>query len=125
MAAWRQAFSGCTTTMELPCRGIKNCSFLHGFQNILFHLVFGGWVAVCHLHFYNSGLWNNWWNHKNEKVVENEEVEELWDLRIETDKHLPHNTSDITIIDEKEKKAWIVDIAIPGDSRIADKGENH
>lgn len=33
---------------------------------------------------------DNWWNHKIEKVVENEEVQVLWDFRIETEKHLPH-----------------------------------
>jgi hypothetical protein len=48
--------------------------------------------------------------------VQNESVKILWDFKIQTDKRLPHNMPDITVV-EKDR-VWIIDVAIPGDSRI-------
>lgn len=42
-------------------------------------------------------------------------------LQIIKQDNLPHSTRCITIIDHKNKKVWIVDIAMPGSSRIEDK----
>lgn len=56
-----------------------------------------------------------------EKELKNEGVEALWDFRIQTDTHLPHNTREITDIDKEEKKVWRAEIAVPGGSRIQDK----
>ncbi|XP_034284130.1 RAC-gamma serine/threonine-protein kinase isoform X2 [Pantherophis guttatus] len=36
-------------------------------------------------------------------------------------KHLLHNTQELTIIDKKDKNVWIVDVAVPEDSRIEEK----
>ena len=41
------------------------------------------------------------------------------DFRIQSDKHLAYNTPDLTIV--KKKLVWIVDVAIPGDTRIEEK----
>ena len=38
-----------------------------------------------------------------------------------TDRHLAHNRPDITIVFPNNKKAFLVDIAIPGDSRLSSK----
>uniref|UniRef100_A0A803TE67 Stress induced phosphoprotein 1 n=1 Tax=Anolis carolinensis TaxID=28377 RepID=A0A803TE67_ANOCA len=61
----------------------------------------------------------NWWDHKPAKVLENEHTKILWDFRIQTDKVPEHNTPDITVVEKK--KVWIIDVAIPGDSRIDEK----
>ncbi|XP_060537474.1 uncharacterized protein LOC132708990 [Pantherophis guttatus] len=61
----------------------------------------------------------NHWEHQVEKVLENEKLKILWDFRIQTDRHLVHNTPDITIVEKK--KVWFIDIAIPGDAQIEDK----
>uniref|UniRef100_A0A803T202 Reverse transcriptase domain-containing protein n=1 Tax=Anolis carolinensis TaxID=28377 RepID=A0A803T202_ANOCA len=61
----------------------------------------------------------NWWDHKPAKVLENEHAKILWDFRIQTDKVLEHNTPDITVVEKN--KVWIIDVAIPGDSRIDEK----
>ncbi|XP_062816932.1 uncharacterized protein LOC134293409 [Anolis carolinensis] len=61
----------------------------------------------------------NWWDHKPAKVLENEHAKILWDFRIQTDKVLEHNTPDMTVVEKK--KVWIIDVAIPGDSRIDEK----
>lgn len=34
----------------------------------------------------------------NNKVTENEESKVFWDLRIQIDKHLPHNIPDLAIV---------------------------
>ena len=62
---------------------------------------------------------NKWWEHKIEKVLQNNEAKILWDFKIQTDKHLAHNIPDITVVEKKQ--VWLVDVAIPGDSRIQQK----
>ena len=57
--------------------------------------------------------------HHVEKVQQNEEVKILWDIKIQTDKHLAYNIPDITVIEKKQ--VWLIDVAIPGDSRIDQK----
>ena len=49
-------------------------------------------------------------------MLQNEEVKILWDFKIETDKHLAHNIPDITVVEKNQ--VWLIDVAIPGDSRI-------
>ena len=60
-----------------------------------------------------------WWEHKIEKVLQNKETKILWDFKIQTDKHLAHNIPDITVVEKKQ--VWLVDVAIPSDSRIQQK----
>src|ERR1700755_398072 len=68
---------------------------------------------------YHITTTNNRWEHIVDKVVENENVKILWDFRLQTDKILAHNTPDLTVIEKK--KVWLIDIAIPGDSRVEEK----
>src|SRR6185436_14974889 len=68
---------------------------------------------------YSIPTTNNWWAHKVEKVLETNDVKILWDFKLEIDKHLAHNIPDITVIEKKQ--IWLVDVAIPGDSRITQK----
>ena len=57
-----------------------------------------------------------WWKHKVEKVPQIKKVKILWDFKIQTDQHLAHEIPDITMVEKK--KVWLIDVAIPGDSRI-------
>ena len=57
--------------------------------------------------------------HNVEKVLQNEKVKILWDFKIQTDKHLAHNVLDIIMVEKKQ--VWLIDVAIPGDSRINQK----
>src|SRR5271168_1218221 len=59
---------------------------------------------------------DRWWEHKIDKVVQNESVKILWDFKIQSDRRLPHNMPDITVVEQD--RVWIIDVAIPGDSRI-------
>ena len=65
---------------------------------------------------YDIAAAKNWWEHEVEKVVESKNIKILWDFKIQTDKHLPYNTPDITVVEPKQ--VWLIDVAIPGDSRI-------
>ena len=62
---------------------------------------------------------DKWWEHETEKVLQNEEAKILWDFKIQTDKHLAHNIPDITVVEKTQ--VWLIDVAIPGDSRIENK----
>ena len=59
------------------------------------------------------------WENKIEKVLQNNEAKILWDFKIQTDKHLAHNIPYITVVEKKQ--VWLVDVAIPSDSRIQQK----
>ena len=67
---------------------------------------------------YHLPVSEKWWEHNVEKVLQNEEVKILWDFKIQTDKHLVYNISDIAVIEKKQMR--LID-AIPGDSRIDQK----
>ena len=52
-------------------------------------------------------------------MLQNKEVKILWDFKIQTGKYLVHNIPDITVVEKKQ--VWLIDVAIPGDSRIDQK----
>ena len=56
-----------------------------------------------------------------ESVEENEEVNLLRDLTIQTDREIHHRRPDIVIQKKKAKETIIVDIAVPGDSNVLQK----
>ena len=56
---------------------------------------------------------------KVDKFLQNEDINILWDFKIQTDKHLAHNIPDITVVEKKQ--VWTTDVTIPGDSRIKEK----
>jgi Reverse transcriptase (RNA-dependent DNA polymerase) len=64
---------------------------------------------------------DNWWSHQAEKVLENDDFKVLWDFSIRTDKVIEAHRPDIVIVDKRSKEALLVDVAIPGDARVASK----
>ena len=58
--------------------------------------------------------------HNPEKVVTNGHAKILWDLPIQTDKHLLHNRPDIVLINYKEQTGLIIDIVVPRNKNIQD-----
>ena len=82
-------------------------------------------VTMLHLNLFKKCsilTTNNWWEHNEERVLETDDVEILWDFKLLTDKHLAHNIPDITIIEKKH--IWLVDVAIPGDSCVMQRRLN-
>ena len=45
----------------------------------------------------------------------------LWDFTIQTDQHLLHDRPDIVCLSYHNKTAYVIDIAVPGDSRLTQK----
>lgn len=61
------------------------------------------------------------WRVEPEKVILNDSVKLLWDFSIQTDIKMPHNRPDIVLINNKNKKGYIIDIAVPRDENIKEK----
>ena len=59
-----------------------------------------------------------WYNHHAEKVLESDAVKLLWDFHIQTDLTVEHCRPDLILVDKLKKEALIIDVAVPGDSRI-------
>ena len=55
--------------------------------------------------------------------MENDEVKVLWDFNVESDHVIVHRRPDIVVLEKKEKNALLIDIAIPGNVRVAEKEE--
>ena len=65
-----------------------------------------------------------WYEHRAEKVLENDAIKMLWDFHVQTDKNIEYCRPDILIVNKREKKAIIIDIAVPGDTRIVDREQD-
>ena len=63
----------------------------------------------------------NWYEHKPVAVSENENVKVLWDMRIQTDNVIEHSRPDLILLDKKDRKCLIVDVACPFDTRVEEK----
>jgi len=63
----------------------------------------------------------NWWTHEAEKVLENDQCKLLWDFAIRTDKIIEVHRPDIVIVNKQTKQAQLIDVAVPGDARVASK----
>ena len=66
---------------------------------------------------------DRWYQHRADKVAENEDVKLLWDFQVQTDHVIPARRPDILILKKKESTAIIIDISVPGDTRIKDTEE--
>ena len=75
-------------------------------------------MAVCEKLGFNRALW---YEHEPESVVENEMFKILWDFTIQCDHMIETRRPDIVVVDKVKKEAMIIDLAIPGDTRVCDK----
>ena len=80
--------------------------------------------SLCNRFGFPEGKACKWYEHRAEKVMENEAVKILWDFHVQTDKNIEHCRPDILIVNKCEKEAIIVDIAVPGDIRIIDREQD-
>ena len=69
----------------------------------------------------NFEIVTKWWKHRPVPVMHNSYFKVLWDFTIYTDRHLVLNRHDIVCIAFPQKHCYLMDIAIPGDSRISQK----
>jgi len=61
---------------------------------------------------------HKWYEHQPLPCLENESCKILWDFNIQTDHVIEARRPDMIIIDNKKRKANIVDFAVPADHRI-------
>lgn len=64
-----------------------------------------------------------WYEHKPVGVMERNGVTVMWDFMVQCDRYIEHRKPDILIIDSLQRRGWIIDVAIPGDSRVTKKEE--
>ena len=62
-----------------------------------------------------------WYEHEPESVVENENFKILWDFTMQCDHMIEARRPDIVLVDKIKKETVIIDVAIPGDTRVCDK----
>ena len=65
----------------------------------------------------------NWYSHEPQGVSENGEVKVLWNLMIQCDHMIECRRPDIVVVDKIRRQCMVIDIAVPGDSRVAKKEE--
>ena len=56
-----------------------------------------------------------------ESVLENEDYKISWDFSVQTNHVIEARRPDLVVVDKKERSCKIIDFAVPGDSRIAEK----
>ena len=61
------------------------------------------------------------YEHEPESVLENEDHIILWDFGIQTDHVIEARRQDLVVVDKKERSCQIINIAVPGDSKIEEK----
>eukprot|EP00795_Rhopilema_esculentum_P003281 gene3280-biopygen1499 len=73
---------------------------------------------VCRLYDIDCG--NKWYEHQPDSG-RTTNVKILWDVNIQTDNVIQARRPDIVVVNKKERKCYIIDVAVPGDVRIAEK----
>ena len=64
---------------------------------------------------------DRWYNQQPEAIIENENYKLLWDFTIQCDRMIEARRPDIVLVDKMNKEVRIIDIAVPGDSRVKEK----
>ena len=65
---------------------------------------------------------NNWYKQKLEGVVKSDNFKILWDFTVQCDRKIEARRPYIVFLDKKEREVVTIDVAIPGDDRVKDKG---
>ena len=65
---------------------------------------------------------SSWYEQKPEGVVESENSKRYWDFTVECAREIEPRRPDIVFIDRREREVVIIDVALPGDDRVKDKG---
>ena len=63
----------------------------------------------------------HWYQHKHERVVENELATILWDSPVIADRYIPYNKPDLIVQEKQTNRHVIIDVAIPSDYNIQKK----
>ena len=62
---------------------------------------------------------DKWYDHKLERVVENEKVKILWDFNIQCHHQIEGRRADVVVTGKRDRTVCkIIDISVPGDCRM-------
>ena len=61
---------------------------------------------------------SKWYEHKPPGVLENGSSKNLWDFNMKCDYMIEGRRPDIVVIHQDKKECLIIDIAVPGDTRV-------
>jgi hypothetical protein len=91
---------------EYVIRHDKVCTYLH--------------YSICK----KLGIYiaENWYSHIPNPVTEDEDTTVLWNQGIQTDREVLANRPDITVKNKKDKTCLLIDVAIPSDKNVIQKG---
>jgi hypothetical protein len=70
---------------------------------------------------YGLSRGKKWYEHWVEKVSKNDKVKLLWDFHVQSDHVIEHCRPDLLMVDKVTNTATIIDVAVPGDTTIADR----
>ena len=73
-------------------------------------------LALCKK--YGVRVYERWYEHKVESVIENDIVKILWDVCIQVNRQIEHWMPDIVVIEKNTKKRLIINIVCPVDNNL-------
>ena len=111
----------CKTHKETIDHLIAGCSMIAATEYLKRHNEVARYVHWELCKNYNIKVADKWYDHEPLSVVENKEVNILYDFSIQTDRLIRANRPDIVIKDKKNMRCTLIDVAIPADKNIAIK----
>jgi hypothetical protein len=79
------------------------------------------YTGICTRSTVSLSRGKKWYEHWAQKVSGNDKVKVLWGFHVQSDHVIEHCRPDLLLVDNVTNTATIIDFAVPGDTRIADK----
>jgi len=111
----------CKNREETVTHIISECSKLAQLEYKKRHDKVAGAVHWSLCETYHIKHSEQWYQHTAEPVIETDSVKILWDMNIQTDHVIEHRRPDIVVVDKHNKRALLIDIAVPADARVEEK----
>ena len=67
---------------------------------------------------YGGKVYERWYEHKVESVIENDIVKFLWDVCIQVDRQIEYRRLDIVVMEKNTNKCLVIDVACPVDNNL-------
>ena len=67
---------------------------------------------------YGVKVYERWYEHKVESVIQNDSAKILWDVCIQMDRQIGHWRADVVVMENNTKKGLIIDVAWPVDNNL-------
>ena len=97
---------------------------LHGqFERDYVEHMWGIFCTCLNIHWalckeYGVKVFERWYEHKVESVIENDIVKVLWDVCIQVNRQIEHWRPDIVVMEKNTNKCSIIDVACPVDNNL-------